>query len=97
MDFSDCSSGGITDKVLSHCTNSVTGTDQREAGNPRATNLGQISVKCNENHENIKVLRALKHYITVKEMRLKSTEITPDQICVYAHGFYEKICRNTNI
>lgn len=71
MDFSDCSSGGITDKVLSHCTNSITGTDQREAGNPRATNLGQISVELNENHENMKVLRTSEHLYNSKRNEVK--------------------------
>lgn len=64
--LSDCSSGGIDEKVLSHCSNSITRTDQREAGNPCAINLGQISVKRNENDENVKTLRASSTYNTKK-------------------------------
>lgn len=70
-DFSDCSSGGVTEKVIfPHCTNSITGTDRiiHGSGNPCATNLGHICVKLNENGENMKALRASKHYITVKKM-----------------------------
>lgn len=87
-------SSGITEQVLSHCTNPITGTGEREAANPCATNLGHICVKQNEN---IKVFRASKHLQNSKKNRLKTIETILDEIYVCSYVFYVKICRNTTM